>query len=158
MVKLVKLDITLKTITNFIIKTKRKIGLKNSKILRKINSPLPPDNCCNTKTINVLTKQEELLIDLISKVENPELKSEHLKRLKKVISEGEIKHEKTPPPKISLSSTLERFNSSKKEITLQDLQLEVKNVKREIITLKKISHELQNENYEIKQDLISLMK
>lgn len=74
MVKLVKLDITLKTITNFIIKTKRKIGLKNSKILRKINSPLPPDNCCNTKTINVLTKQEEpeeLLIDLISKVENP---------------------------------------------------------------------------------------
>lgn len=67
-------------------------------------------------------------------------------------------HEKTPPPKISLSSTLERFNTSKKEITLQDLQLEVKNVEREIITLKQISHELQNENYEIKQDLINLME
>ncbi|CAL9012685.1 unnamed protein product [Prunus brigantina] len=48
------------------------------------------DKCCNRlKSISVLTKQEEqeeLLIDLISKVENPELKSEYLKKLRKVIS------------------------------------------------------------------------
>ncbi|CAL9021908.1 unnamed protein product, partial [Prunus brigantina] len=45
------------------------------------------DKCCNRlKSISVLTKQEEyeeLLIELISKVENPELKSEYLKKLRK---------------------------------------------------------------------------
>ncbi|CAL8993769.1 unnamed protein product, partial [Prunus brigantina] len=45
------------------------------------------DKYCNRiKSVSVLTKQEEqeeLLIDLISKVENPELKSEYLKKLKK---------------------------------------------------------------------------
>ncbi|KAI5342062.1 hypothetical protein L3X38_009937 [Prunus dulcis] len=49
------------------------------------------DKCCNRlKSICVLTKQEEqeeLLIDLIGKVENPELKSEYLKKLKKVLSQ-----------------------------------------------------------------------
>ena len=52
------------------------------------------DSCCNTinvlskgcKTINVLTKgedQENLLINLISQIDNPELKEEYLKKLKK---------------------------------------------------------------------------
>ena len=52
------------------------------------------DSCCNTinvlskgcKTINVLTKEEEqenLLINMISQIDNPELKEEYLKKLKK---------------------------------------------------------------------------
>jgi hypothetical protein len=45
------------------------------------------DSCCNkTKTCYVLTKaeeQEDLLITLISKIENPELKKEYLKKTQK---------------------------------------------------------------------------
>jgi hypothetical protein len=47
------------------------------------------DSCCNkTKTCNVLTKNEEqenLLITLISKIEDTELKEEYLKKLKKTM-------------------------------------------------------------------------
>jgi len=42
------------------------------------------DACC--KTISVMTKeeeQEELLLDLISKIDNPELKRQYLEKLKK---------------------------------------------------------------------------
>ncbi|CAL8993918.1 unnamed protein product, partial [Prunus brigantina] len=117
------------------------------------------DKCCNRlKSISVLTKQEEheeLLIDLNSKVENPELKSEYLKKLRKVIS-SENPSQSVPQP-ISLNSTLEKF-AKKKEITLQDLQLEVKMVKKEIVELKHISHKLQNENHAIKRDLVHLME
>jgi hypothetical protein len=45
------------------------------------------DNCC--KTVNVMTKeeeQEELLIELISKVENPEVKQHYLKKLRKLLT------------------------------------------------------------------------
>ncbi|CAL8135781.1 unnamed protein product [Prunus armeniaca] len=59
------------------------------------------DKCCNRlKSISVLTKQEEqeeLLIELISKVENPDLKSEYLKKLRKVISQ-ESSSQPTPQP------------------------------------------------------------
>ncbi|KAI5340908.1 hypothetical protein L3X38_020182 [Prunus dulcis] len=47
------------------------------------------DKCCNRiKSILVLTKQEEqeeLLVDLIGKVEDHKLKSEYLKKLKKIL-------------------------------------------------------------------------
>ena len=46
-------------------------------------------DACVCKTINVLSKQEEqeeLLIDLISKIDNPELKVEYLKKLNKLIT------------------------------------------------------------------------
>ncbi|CAL8118500.1 unnamed protein product [Prunus armeniaca] len=117
------------------------------------------DKCCNRlKSISVLTKQEEqeeLLIDLISKIENPDLKADYLKKLRKVISQ-ESPRQSTPQP-ISLNTTLERF-AKKKEVTLQDLQLEVKMVKKEIVELKQMSHKLQSENYAIKQDLVLLME
>ena len=37
-----------------------------------------------------------------------------------------------PTPKIYLSTTLERFNKTKKEITIKDLQREVNKIKDEI--------------------------
>ena len=74
------------------------------------------------KTINVLTKgeeQENLLINLISQIDNLELKEEYLKKLKKtMIKEEKDKRIKT---KISLDETLEGFNKKKsKEITVND--------------------------------------
>ena len=109
------------------------------------------DNCCKSKSVNILTKQEEqeeLFIDLISKVKNPELKSKYLKKLRKVISQEEPIQ--STSQKISLNTTLEKFNK-KKEVTLQDLQSKVKVVKKENFELKQISQKLQVENYEIKQ-------
>ncbi|KAI5327704.1 hypothetical protein L3X38_027100 [Prunus dulcis] len=116
------------------------------------------DNCCNSmKSISVLTKQEEqeeLLIDLICKVENPELKAEYLKKFRKLLTQ-EGPSQSPPPQKISLNTTLERF-SRKRDITLHDLHSEVKLIKKEIVDLKQLSQKLQTENYEIRQDLIAL--
>ncbi|CAL9029902.1 unnamed protein product [Prunus brigantina] len=117
------------------------------------------DKCCNTlKQISVLTKQEEqeeLLIDLISKIENPDLKSEYLRKLRKIITQDTgTSH---PSPVINLSSTLERFNK-KKEVSLHDLHSEVKLVKKEIVELKQLSHKLQTENYDIRQVLNALLE
>jgi hypothetical protein len=70
------------------------------------------DSCCNKKVF-VLTKTEEhedMLLTLISKIEDPESKEEYLKKLKKLMS----RNEKTPSKsRISLEDTLERFNHSK---------------------------------------------
>ncbi|BBH05339.1 Leucine-rich repeat protein kinase family protein [Prunus dulcis] len=116
------------------------------------------DNCCNPmKSISVLTKQEEqeeLLIDLICKVENPELKAEYLKKFRKLLSQ-EGPSQSPPPQKISLNTTLERF-SRKRDITLHDLHSEVKLIKKEIVDLKQLSQKLQSENHEIRQDLMAL--
>ena len=79
-----------------------------------------------------------------------------MKKLKKVISQNGTS-QISITPKISLATTLEKFNQ-KKEITLQDLQLEVKNIKKEIIALRQLSSTLQVENFEIKQDLVKLME
>jgi hypothetical protein len=92
------------------------------------------------KKVNFLTKQEEqeeLLINLICKIENPELKSEYLVKLKKLLTKEEPSKEKTSKPPISLSKTLENFNRLKsKEVTIQDLQQEVNQIKSEIRDLK----------------------
>ncbi|CAL8991632.1 unnamed protein product [Prunus brigantina] len=117
------------------------------------------DKCCNTlNSISVLTKQEEqeeLLIDLISKIENPELKYEYLKKLRKIITQ-EASISQPSPSTISLNTTLERFH--KKDISLHDLHAEVKIVKKEILELKQMSYKLQNENYDIRQGLNSLLE
>ena len=106
------------------------------------------DACC--QKISVLNKQEEqenLLIELISKVDDPELKSFYLKKLKKLVSSDETGNSQSQPtPKISLSTTLERFNKTKKEITIKDLQREVNKIKDEIKFLK-------SENVEIRTHL-----
>ena len=80
------------------------------------------DSCCDTinvlskgcKTINVLTKGEEqknLLINLISQIDNPELKEKYLKKLKKTLIKNE--NDKKMKAKINLDETLERFNKRK---------------------------------------------
>jgi hypothetical protein len=107
------------------------------------------DTCC--KTIGVMTKeeeQEELLLDVISKIENPELKRQYLEKLRKLLTKKEVA--KTKSPEVSLSNTLKRFDKPKKQITINDLQLEVNQIKSEIKILKE-------ENQELKQD-INLLK
>ncbi|CAL9004303.1 unnamed protein product [Prunus brigantina] len=98
---------------------------------------------------------KKLLIDLISKIDNPDLKSEYLRKLRKIITQDiGTSH---PSPVINLSSTLEIFNK-KKEVSLQDLHSEVKLVKKEIVELRQLSHKLQTENYDIRQVLNALLE
>ncbi|KAI5330981.1 hypothetical protein L3X38_021107 [Prunus dulcis] len=117
------------------------------------------DKCCNRLNfVSVLTKQEEqeeLLVDIIGKVQNPELKSEYLKKLKKILSRDSQSSPSPTPQPISINTTLEKFNR-RKDVTLHDLHSEVKQVKKEIVELKQLSQQLQAENYVIKQDLFDL--
>ncbi|KAI5336639.1 hypothetical protein L3X38_015907 [Prunus dulcis] len=124
--------------------------------LRKEQVEIPYLDYVDTNYMSKKLKeeQEELLIDLICKVENPELKAEYLKKFRKLLSQ-EGPSQSPPPQKRSLNTTLERF-SRKRDITLHDLHSEVKLIKKEIVDLKQLSQKLQAENYEIRQDLIAL--
>jgi hypothetical protein len=70
-----------------------------------------------------------LLLEAISKINDPELKASMLQKLRKMLSKkDEVKDNKLPKPTISLSETLERFNKLKpKKVSLEDLQLEIRN-------------------------------
>ena len=124
------------------------------------------DSCCNTinvlsrsnKTINVLTKgeeQENLLINLISQIDNLELREEYLKKLKKTLIKDES--DKRMKPKISLDETLERFNKKKsKELIVNELQHEIAIIKEEIIQLKNEFKSIKNDNFNLKQEILLL--
>ena len=105
----------------------------------------------STKSLNVLIKQEEqeeLLLEVISKINDPELKASMLHKLRKMLNKKEeTKDNKIPKPTISLSKTLERFNKFKpKKINLEDLQSEVNQIKKEIIQLTVVNEQLESKN------------
>jgi activator of HSP90 ATPase len=82
-----------------------------------------------------------LLITLISKIKNHELKEEYLKKLKKTMIKEANKPSKS---KISLDETLEGFSKQKsKVVTISDLQHEFSNIKKDIVDLKKELHDLK---------------
>ena len=89
---------------------------------------------------------------LISKIENPELKEEYLKKLKKTM----IKDIHNPSKsKISFDESLERFSKQKSEVvTISDLQHEISNIKKYIIDLKKDVHDLKINNKNLEQELL----
>jgi predicted nucleic acid-binding Zn-ribbon protein len=93
-----------------------------------------------------------MLLDLISRLEDLELKEEYLKKLRKLIS----KNEKTPSTsRISLEETLERFSKPKtKEITISDLQYEISNIKNDIVELKKEVDVLKTNNKTLEQEIL----
>jgi hypothetical protein len=98
-----------------------------------------------------------LFITLISKIENPELKEEYFKKLKKTMIEEAIKPSKS---KISLVKTLEKFSKQKSKVaTISDLQHEISNIKKDIVDLKKDLHNLKIDNTNLEQEfLISRLK
>ena len=74
-------------------------------------------------------EKENLLINLISQIDNPELKEEYLKKLKKTMIKDENNNKIRS--KINLDETLEIFNKKKsKEININDLQHEVNSTKK----------------------------
>ena len=79
------------------------------------------------KLVNVLSKtdeQQNLLLDLNSKINDEDLNSTYLNKLRILLAK-QNEASNTIQPTIILHKTLERFNKSKKEVTIQDLQLEI---------------------------------
>ena len=94
---------------------------------------------------------QNLIINLISQIDNLELKEKYFKKFKKTMIKDE--HDKKLKSKISLDETLERFNKKKsREITINDLQHEITIIKKEIIELKNV----KNDNFDLKQEMLLL--
>ena len=95
------------------------------------------DSCCRNKTISVLSKQEELLLDLIEQIEDPVTKAQKLNEFHKtLVKEASTSKPRIQEPKVDLEKIYNRFTKSKKGITFQDLQKEIKDTKSEVKTLK----------------------
>ena len=95
------------------------------------------DNCCRNKTINVLSQHEELTLDLIEQIEDPVIKAQRLSEFHKTLVKEPSKPKlRIQEPKIDLEEIYNRFTKSKKEVTVNDLQKEIKETKSEVRILK----------------------
>jgi hypothetical protein len=116
-----------------------------------ISSDFSSSDKLNHMNCSVLTKtekQEDFLMTLISKIENPELKEKYLKKLKK---------NKLSKSKISLDETLEEFSKQKSKVaTVSDLQHEISIIKKDIVDLKKDLHNLKIDNKDLNQEIFKL--
>ena len=62
-----------------------------------LDEPIPcKDSCCRNKTINVLSKQEELLLDLIEQIEDPVIKAQRLSDFHKTL----VRETSKPEPRL----------------------------------------------------------
>ena len=95
------------------------------------------DSCCRNKTVHVLSKQEELLLDLIEQIKDPEEKAQRLSEFHKtLVKEASTSKPRIQESKVDLEKIYKRFTKSKKEISVQDLQKEIKDAKSEVRTLR----------------------
>ena len=79
------------------------------------------DSCCRNKTINVLSKHEELILDLIEQIEDPVVKAQKLSKFHETLVRETSKPEpRIQEPKVDLEKIYNRFTKSKKEVTVND--------------------------------------
>ena len=118
-------------------------------LIVKLLIPLILKLVVETLVAILLMFSPKLIINLISQIDNPKLKEEYLKKLKKTIIKDE--NDKKMKSKINLDEYLERFNKKKsREITFNDLQLEITIIKKEIVELKNV----KNDNFDLKQEML----
>ncbi|KAL6349740.1 hypothetical protein AAG906_041147 [Vitis piasezkii] len=96
------------------------------------------DNCdCQPKTINVIIQDQELVLDVLRKVKDEKTKQDLYEVFEKSVGKQEIK--KTVNP-YNLNEILTRFNQqSTKDVTIKDLQEEVRQYKKEIKDLRQFT-------------------
>ena len=107
-------------------------------LLNPLEHPLEliKDSCCRNKTINVLSKHEELILDLIEQIDDPILKAQRLSDFHKTLVKEPSKPElRILEPKVDLEKIYNRFTKSKKEVTVSDLQKEIKETKSKVRSL-----------------------
>ena len=97
------------------------------------------DNCyCKRKfKTSVLTKQEDIIIDLIDKLPNSQSKKDYLSKLKESLTqtdkfEIDLKDYKSTYNFVEIT---DRFKPSK-PVTITDLQIDINNLKKELKELK----------------------
>ena len=94
------------------------------------------DSCCRNKTINVLSKHEELILNLIEQIDDPIIKAQRLSEFHKALVKEPSKLElRIQEPKVDLKKIYNRFTKSKKEVTVNDLQKEIKETKSKVRSL-----------------------
>ena len=94
------------------------------------------DSCCRNKIINVLSKHEELILDLIEQIKDPIRKAQRLSDFHKTLVKEPSKPElRILEPKVDLEKIYNRFTKSKKDVTVNDLQIEIKNTNSKVRTL-----------------------
>ena len=95
-------------------------------------------NCdCQPKTINVISQDQELVLDVLRKIEDEKTKQDLYEVFKKSVGKQEVK--KTVNP-YKLNKILTRFNQkSPKDLTIKDLQEKVRQYKKEIKYLRQFT-------------------
>ena len=89
------------------------------------------------KTINVISQDQELVLDVLRKVEDEKIKQELCEVFKKSIGKQEVKRTINP---YNLNEILTRFNQqSLKDITIKDFQEEERQYKKEIKDLRQFT-------------------
>ncbi|KAH9681568.1 hypothetical protein KPL71_027019 [Citrus sinensis] len=104
------------------------------------NSDSDSDNSY-LKKINVLTKDQEIFLELVKHISDPNLQREYLDKLLKTMdsSNTEASSSKTPIVKknsYDLTEILDKKKTKKSTPNIQDLQKEIKDIKLEIKDLK----------------------
>jgi hypothetical protein len=110
------------------------------------------DFCSCKKTINVLSKSEQIIFELIDKIEDPQIKIEYLKKI------SQIEHQETPlakpdKTKYNYTNISDMFKKQKAQVTIQDLQLEINSIKQEI---RKIRENSQTAYEQFSQEISAL--
>ena len=102
-------------------------------------------------SINVLTKEQDLLFDAINAIPDPEEKRIYLNKLKSTLEGNSSKVKPSiQTNKFSLKETLKKLEkNSAKPIRVQDLQSEIQNLKVEVKAIK--------EKQKIHQDIIDVL-
>ncbi|PKI64559.1 hypothetical protein CRG98_014991 [Punica granatum] len=83
------------------------------------------------KSINVLTKDQEFLLEIADQIQNPLLRKQYLEKLKQGNLDGETK-----TPNYNLSEILKRHDKKRAHKTSFDAQKEIDNLRSEIVCLK----------------------
>ncbi|KAH1241632.1 polyprotein [Glycine max] len=87
--------------------------------------------------INTLTREQDLLFEAINSIPDPQEKKVFLEKLKKTLEVKLRQKDFITNNKFDVSNILKRLeNSSTKPTTIQDLQTEINNVKREVKELR----------------------
>ena len=96
------------------------------------------ENCdCHPKTINVISQEQELVLDILRKVEDEKVKQELFEVLQKSVNKPKIK--KTVSPYNS-NEILKRFNQkSPNDLTIKDLWEEIRQYKKKIKDLRQFT-------------------
>ena len=117
------------------------------------------DNCyCKRKLkISVLTKQEDIIIDLLDKLPNPQSKKDYLSKLKESLTqidkfEIDLKDYKSS---YNFAKITDRFKPSK-PVTMTDLQIDINNLRKELKELKLKNFILKDLTEQIAAQVISI--